>query len=174
MAGTGEIDADDAVVLGAMSAVRAAADGRAVPGTGVTYGADVEAAHAAVTSAVGRARAAAGGLERLGPTRFAGVKQAALRAARLVTHRVVEADRALADGLEALASVQGEQLAHTRRMNDALRALVVSSDLAIADAIDEARAAAGDAALAARVVELEARVARLEALLEARAEGDRR
>jgi hypothetical protein len=171
VAGTQEIDADDAVVLGAMSAVRAAADGRAVTAGPVTWGADVEAAHAAVASAVVRARAAAGGLERLGPTRFARVKQAALRAARLITHRVVEADRALADGLEALAAVHGEQLAHTRRTNDALRALVVSSDLAIADAIDEARAAAGDPQLAARLAELEARVARLEALVGARSEG---
>jgi hypothetical protein len=166
------IDADDAEILGTMSAVRAAADGRAVSvGTGAT-GVDVEAAYTAVTSAVARARAATGGLEALGPTRFAGAKRAVLRAARLVTHRVVEADRALADGLEALASVQGEQVGHTRRMNDALRALVVSSDLAMADALEEARSL-GSADLEERLTALEERIARLERSLEAEAEGRR-
>lgn len=150
-------------VLHAMTRVALAAGGRP---SGVEVGPDVEALTDGVQRSVDNARAAVAGLEVLGPTRFGAVKRQILRAARLVTHRLVDSDRHLADGLEAVAQVQREQVGYARRMNAALRALVVSADLATAAALEEVRTAAAEVAgPAERLAELEARLARLESSL---------
>lgn len=136
---------------------------------------DVDELSRGVLRAVEDVRAAVLGLEVLGPTRFAPAKRLVLRAARLFTHRLADADRRLADGLEAMALVQAEQLGHAQRMSDSLRALVVSADLAMTDALVELGAQHGDVGPAVtpaagegdRIALLEARVAELEARLAA-------
>lgn len=172
------VEREDVEVLQVMAEVELAATDPTVPGSpaGGTR-ADGEALSAAVLASVERARAAGAGFELLGPTRFRFAKRLMLRAVRGLTRKLVEADRALADGLETLALVQNEQVGYARRMSDSLRALVVSADLAMSDAIE--RVADADAAggrgvdapspgspvvlLEARVTELEERLARLSA-----------
>ncbi len=161
--GPGELGPDDVATLNAMTRVSLAAAGRATGG-GRDVGRDVEVLTDGVARSISNARAAVGGLEVLGDTRFAAAKRAVLRAARLVTHRLVEADRHLADGLEGMAVVQREQVGYARRMNASLRALVVSADLATAEALEELRAGVAEVTAAAeRLERIEARLAALEA-----------
>lgn len=106
------------------------------PHTGAGTRSDVEALSASALTSVHAARVALDGVYSLGPTRFAFPKRVLLRIAPIFTHRIVAAVRALADSLDAMARVQRDQVAYVQRMNDSMRAMVVSADLAITDAVD--------------------------------------
>lgn len=160
-----ELGPDDAATLRVMTDVSLAAAGRAVP-SGVELRPDVDELSAGVHRSTQAARDAVAGLEVLGPTRFGFFKRFILRAARLVTHRLVAADRHLADALDAMATVQREQVGHVQRMSDAMRGLVASADLTIGEALEELRDTPTPSATAdGRLALLEARVAELEARL---------
>ncbi len=168
----GGLGPDEVATLHAMTQVSLAAAGRSVGGS-ADAGRDLEALTQGVARAIENSRASVAGLEVLGATRFAAAKKAVLRAARLVTHRLVESDRFLAEGLDGVAAIQREQVGYARRMNDSLRALVVSADLATADALEQVRAGVDAVSGAAeRIAQLEAKVAELEARLGAA--GDQR
>lgn len=162
----GSMERESVEVLAVMADVGRAAMGAepAAP----TARADLDQVAEAAVAAIQRSRAATAAYDVVGPVRFRLVKRVLLRLARPFTYRLLESERALADGLEALAATHADQIAYTSRVSDSIRALVVSADLAVADAVERLREASPDAedatvtALRDRVAELERRVAELE------------
>ncbi|NTW41775.1 MAG: hypothetical protein HGA44_18160 [Cellulomonadaceae bacterium] len=162
---------DDVETLNVMTEVHLRGSGSPALAGASRVTADVSGLSQSAVRSAAAARDALDGVMVLGPTRFALPKRLLLRLAPLFTHKLVIATRALSDALEAVALVQRDQVAYVQRMNDSARALVVSGDLAISDAVDrlEAVSAEGGAAqsqaleaqvtlLGARVVDLEARL----------------
>jgi len=162
------VDRGDVEALWVMSQIHLAATGDRGDRRVVTVlDGDLDALADGVLASVRLARRSLDALDVVGSTRFALPKRVFVRVFRVVTYKLVVAARALSDALEATAVIQSNQLAHAQRMNDSLRALVVSADLAISDAVERLAGSDGVAqspgvALESEVALLEARVAELE------------